>query len=331
MHPILQYIHDLLPPDIKTRNTGWEYFNAHCCTNFGERADTKHRGNIIFMDDGFIYQCFNCKFKTGFSLGHYLTRKNIDFLKDLGATSKQISTLMDMIKEYNENENKQTIDKPKVIKREIRQIPSNYKLINESLASGENSSTFKKVIRYIQDRNPRLLGWENLYWAEKQNNFLIPCYENNQIVGYSLRMLDDNVSNKYMHYIPQGYVYNIDNLSKPRKYEIITEGQLDALSINGISLLSNQFTTDRLKKLLTYGSDKEIILLPDRDKAGKKMIDQLLSEDLPFSVSFPNWEGNIKDAFDAVKKYGRLYTLYSIINNKENDKTKIKLKTMKWF
>ena len=106
---------------------------------------------------------------------------------------------------------------------------------------------------------------------------------------------------------------------------------MDALAINGISILSNQFTQDRLKRILPYVDNKEIILMPDRDKAGRKMVDQLLEEELPFSVAFPNWERGIKDCFDAVKKYGRLYTIYSIITSKESDKDLIKMKAMKWF
>lgn len=330
MHPILQYIHNLLPPNAKTRNTGWEYFNCPCCYHT-ESPDTKHRGNILFGDDYFIYQCFNCKFKTGFSLGHYLSKNAIQLLKDMGITSKQLSELMDMIKEYNEGDKHDLDNKPKIIKREIRPIPNNYKLISESLLKGDKSETLKKVCQYINNRNPRLLSWGNIYWAEKQDNFLIPDYENGQVVGYTLRMLDDESTHKYMHFIPQGFIYNQDNFNKQRKYEILVEGQLDALSINCVSILSNLITPDRLKKILTYTGDKEIIIMPDRDKAGKKLVEQILTQDLPFSVSFPNWELGIKDVFDAVKKYGRLYTIYSIINSKEDDKTKIKMKSMKWF
>jgi hypothetical protein len=134
-----------------------------------------------------------------------------------------------------------------------------------------------------------------------------------------------------MHFVPQGYVFNYDNLYLPRQYEIITEGQLDALSINCLSILSNEFTQDRLRRIMPFIDNKEIIIMPDRDKAGKKMVDQLLEEDLPFSVAFPNWEKGIKDCFDAVKKYGRLYTIYTILTSKESDKGLIKLKSMKWF
>lgn len=332
MHPILQYIYDILPVDKQQRSNGWIYFNAPCCVQFGERPDTKHRGNIIFTDDSFIYQCFNCKFKCGFHLGQYFSKNTYNLLKEL-CSPNQLKELLNMVKKYNEeNDDGNTItDKPVRIKREIRPLPNNYKPIIESLNKNEKSKTLDKILSYINNRNPNLLKWKDLYWAEGQNNFLIPCYEYGNVVGYSLRLLDDNSPHKYLHYVPNGFVYNFDNLLKNRKYEIIVEGELDADSINCISILSNQFTNERLKKILQYSYDKEIILLPDRDMAGKKMVEQLLEQDLPFSVSFPNWDRGIKDCFDAVKKYGRLYTLYSIISSIERDRTKIKLKSIKWF
>lgn len=331
MHPILQYIYDLLPVDKKQRNNGWIYFNAPCCVNFGEKPDTKHRGNIIFTDDGFIYSCFNCKFKCGFHLGQYFSKNTYNWLKDL-CSPNQLKELMEMVKKYNESNNEEVLEKkPTKIKREIRPLPTNYKLIKDSIINGENSKTLNNIFNYINNRNPQLLNWNNLYWTEGQNNFLIPCYEYGNVVGYSLRLLDDNSSHKYIHYIPNGYVYNFDNLLKNRKYEIIVEGELDAIAIDCVSILSNQFTPERLKRILQYSLNKEIILMPDRDKAGQKMIEQLLKEDLPFSVAFPNWERGIKDCFDAVKKYGKLYTIYSIISSKESNKDLIKMKSMKWF
>ena len=329
MNEIMDFIYDLLPADRKQRGNGWTYFNCPMC-KYTEMPDSKHRGNILLFDDGFVYQCFNCKFKCGFRIGQYLSKKCYSFLKEF-ATDKQMRELLEMIKKYNESHNPEEHNKETIVKREIRDIPKDYKSIRESLVSGETDKHFQIAKCYIEERNPRLFNWANLMWSKKTYGFLIPCYEYGKVVGYSIRKADDEVKNKYIHYVPQGYIFNFDNLLLPREYEIITEGQLDALAINGISILSNEFTQDRLKRILPYVDNKEIILMPDRDKAGRKMVDQLLEEELPFSVAFPNWERGIKDCFDAVKKYGRLYTIYSIITSKESDKDLIKIKAMKWF
>ena len=44
-----------------------------------------------------------------------------------------------------------------------------------------------------------------------------------------------------------------------------------------------------------------------------------------WSVSLPPWEEDIKDVADAVKKYGRLYTLATILHYQEDNKIKIEL------
>ena len=328
LHPIIEYIYNMLPPN-KQRNNGWIYFNCPMC-HYTEASDTKERGNILFFDDGFVYQCFNCKFKCGFTLGHHLSKNCYQFIKEI-ADPKELSTLIEMVNKYAEEHDSSGEYSKATIKREFRDIPEGYKSIRESMANHEDNIYFQYALAYINDRCPRLLNWSDLMWKDNTTSFLIPCYENGRIVGYSLRSLDDNVHNKYMHFVPQGYVFNYDNLYLPRKYEIITEGQLDALSINCLSILSNEFTQDRLRRIMPFIEDKEIIVMPDRDKAGKKVVDQIINEDLPFSVAYPNWNYSIKDCFDAVKKYGRLYTIYSILTSKESDKGLIKMKSMTWF
>lgn len=327
MNKVQEYIYNLLPP-VKRRGD-WLCFNCPSCCRFGEkRHDQKKRGGIRFDGDGIVYNCFNCRFTWGWSPSFHMSRKMSMFLQDMGLTTSQLMDVRKLIDEYLDSE---TVKKEKSKPRIIRDIPEEYKSIKQSLYEGIKSPTLAKVYSYISSRNERLLSWEDLMWAEGRNNFLIPCREFDKIVGYSLRSLNDNSDSKYIHYIPNGYLYNFDNLLKNRKYQIIVEGQTDALSINGIALLSNVFTPEKLKRLMDYKGDSEIIILPDRDVAGMKIVEQVVNEKLPFSVSFPNWDREIKDAEDAVKKYGRLYTIYTIINSKESDPMKIKMKEKAWL
>jgi hypothetical protein len=45
----------------------------------------------------------------------------------------------------------------------------------------------------------------------------------------------------------------------------------------------------------------------------------------------PDWDVEINDISDAVAKYGRLYTLYSIVSAAESSPLKIRLKAKRWF
>lgn len=328
MNKVQEIVYNLLPDNKKSRKSGWIYFNAPCCYHT-EKADIKKRGNIIFEGDSIAYNCFNCHTSWGWTPSFHMSKEMITFLKDLNISSEDLHTLKNLVKEYIDNG--ETTSTVEIKKREYRDLPTNYKPINKSFKEGETSKTFNNVWRYLQYRNPRLLEFGELYWAENQNNFLIPCYEYGKIVGYSLRSLNDDSKSKYIHYIPSGYIFNYDNLELDRKFEICVEGQTDAMALNCVSILHNTIKPDRLKRLLPYATQKEIILLPDRDKAGKKLVEQVLEENLPFSVAFPNWVRTINDAEDAVKYYGRLYTIYSIINSRVKNKDDIKKELLRWF
>ena len=53
----------------------------------------------------------------------------------------------------------------------------------------------------------------------------------------------------------------------------------------------------------------KVIVVPDRDDAGKNMIRQAL--DLKWGVSMPNWDHNIKDVNEAVQKHGKISVSYT--------------------
>ena len=68
----------------------------------------------------------------------------------------------------------------------------------------------------------------------------------------------------------------------------------------------------------------KIKYVPDRDQPGEKLINQAI--EFGWGVAFPEWHDKITDTADAVCKYGRLYTIQSIIKSVETNKLKIDLK-----
>ena len=67
---------------------------------------------------------------------------------------------------------------------------------------------------------------------------------------------------------------------------------------------------------------KQVIVVPDRDKPGTKIIKSAI--DNGWGVSFPPWN-NVKDVADAMLKYGKLYTLFTILHYRETNEIKIQL------
>ena len=69
---------------------------------------------------------------------------------------------------------------------------------------------------------------------------------------------------------------------------------------------------------------KEITVVPDQDLAGMELVDRAL--ELGWAVSMPVWPKEVKDVNDAVKLYGRLGTLLTIIDARETSRIKIELR-----
>jgi hypothetical protein len=68
---------------------------------------------------------------------------------------------------------------------------------------------------------------------------------------------------------------------------------------------------------------REVIVVPDRDRPGAKMLKAAIDNN--WSVSLPPWGDCIKDVADAVKEYGRLYVLTTILLYKVTGEIKINL------
>ena len=157
--------------------------------------------------------------------------------------------------------------------------------------------------------------------AGMYNRLIVPFKWKRKTIGFSARSIDNDSKPKYFTSHDSGFVYGIDNQLPERRFAIVTEGLLDAMCIGGVGIMNNRCSETQAQIIDTLA--REIILVPDKDKAGQKLIDDAL--EYGWSVSFPEWEDDIKDVNDAVVRYGKLFTLKSIIDSKETSRLKINL------
>jgi DNA primase len=160
---------------------------------------------------------------------------------------------------------------------------------------------------------------------ETRTRIIIPYFYNGKIVGNTSRFYD-NRQPKYLSEQQKGYVFNIDNQRVNWTTCILVEGQFDAISIGGCAYMGSTISdtqADLLKNL-----QREIIVVPDRDAAGLSICDRAL--ELGYKVSIPNWADEIKDVNDAVRKYGKLPTLLSILQNATSSKIVVEIKRKKF-
>lgn len=311
----------LLPSKRKTTPSGWTSFNAPCCHHRGNRADDRQRGGVLINPNGgFQYHCFNCNFKAGWTPGHLLSRNTKDLFSWIGMSDTDISKLNLYALKIKDNQPVTTKQLSFVL--EEKHLPDNCKSLNEWIKIDPNNPDMIAVLEYLINRGMKF-EWYDWHWTDingYKDRIIIPFYQDNKIVGYTGRKIT-NGKPKYLTDAQPGYVFNLSSQPANRKYIIIVEGQFDAIAIDGAAIMSNEINETQAARINALG--KEVIVVPDRDKPGSKMIKKAL--EYGWSASLPDWGDNIKDVADAVKHFGRIYTLYNIIEHKESSSIKMQL------
>jgi hypothetical protein len=316
-----------LPSKRKQTPSGWISFNAPCC------QDQRQRGGLIFnQGDAVSYHCFNCGFKASWQPGRNLTQKMRKFMRDLNMSDDIINQLGLEAMRLKDSE---TAEVRSIVPTfDERVLPPDSKTLQSWNNWGElgGGDTIPKgvidVAYYLMDRGIEFDQYP-FYYCPKvgfSNRVIIPFIYNGKIVGYTARAIGD-AKPKYISEQQPGYVFNLDNQNNDRKFVIVCEGPLDALSIDGCALLGSEIKDSQNWLLKQLG--KEIVLVPDRDHEGPKTVEQAI--EFGWSVSMPEWPAGVKDVNDALIKLGKLSTLYLITQAKESNSLKIQLRAKRWF
>lgn len=323
-----------LPAKRKSTPSGWLSFNAQCCHHNGHSADTRGRGGLIANADGGVsYHCFNCGFKASWQPGRNFSHKLRKLLQWLGAPDDIINKVALEVMRENEGVEAQT---------RIAQLPTfNTVPLPDSarklqdwadycaLEPGGVDKNLMKIFEYMKDRN-LYLDDTDYYWTPElgyRDRLIIPFYYEGRVVGWTGRSVVPDKKPKYLTEVQPGYVYGLDEQRHNKVFAIVCEGQLDAIHVEGCALGGSEISEQQA--MLLNRLQRQIIVCPDRDKAGSKLVEQAI--DLGYSVSLPNWSRDVNDIGDAVEKYGRLYTLHSIASQSLDSPLKIRLAAKKWF
>lgn len=309
-----------LVPNGKTTPNGWVSFNAVCCHHRGEKRDTKRRGGIKRTDDGgATYHCFNCDYKASWRPGRNLGQRMRDLLSWMGATDDQVNRIaFECMKTESGHTASKVIAVPDFIPRAF---PENSQKITEELILRDERVI--PVVEYLDSRGLSIYE-HDFYWSDAggfKDRMIIPMTVNHKQVGYIARKITDGKP-KYITEHPAHIVFNLDNQAWENKFVLLFEGSIDALLLGGIATLTNEVSPEQALQINALG--KQVIVVPDQDAPGRKLINHAIKNE--WSVAFPNWPEDVKDAGDAVSKYGRLTTLISILMNVESNPLKIQLR-----
>ena len=329
------YVRALVPVNWRSNPSGWISGNCPMCVRNGEsRPDTKGRGGFHFDEGKFQYNCFNCNFKTGWSPQSRISVRLKQLLTTLGADEADIQRIqLELLREQDVATLLIKTKKRKnlVIDWDEKELPEDAKPFMEF---SEPNADWTVAATYLTDRGFDITD-DRFMWSpsKKQGRvnkrFILPFTYKSKVVGYTARWAGDNIPAKMPKYYNQqpksDFVYGLDRQTHDKEVVIVSEGQLDAIVTDGCAIGSNNINEDQADIL--HSLNKRIVILPDADEAGKLMCKAAIKHG--WEVSFPEWK-DAKDASDALTKYGRLYTIKSIINSAERNPTKIELLMRKY-
>jgi len=310
----------VLPPNRKKTPSGWDSFNAPCCHHRGNRQDDRKRGGIMITGDSFSYHCFNCGFKAGWSPGKLLSTNTRKLFNWMGIPDIEVQRMA--LEALKDKQSLPVYKKQFSFDLEDVALPNECKTIEQWVNEGSNDPDLVAVINYILDRGMNY-DWYPWMWSAAngyRDRVILPFYQDDRIVGYTGRKIVDGKP-KYLTHSQPSYVFNLTRQQNSRKYVIVVEGQFDAVAVEGVAIMSNEANDAQISRINSL--TREVIVVPDRDRAGAKMLKTAL--DNGWSVSLPPWNNGVKDVADAVKQYGRLYTLATILHYKESNQIKIQL------
>ncbi len=323
---VVDKFRSLIPPRAKSSPSGWTSFNAPCCQHRGHSPDTRKRGGLRFDGNGIVYNCFNCKFSTGWQPGSPFGEKIKSLSRWMGASEDDIRAMVfEALK--TEAEDYESPEYQPKIEFEEKSLPEHSMSLMEwsGLLEGEIEEKigpqFIEVLRYLMNR-----GYDNpfdydFYWSPTPgyiDRVIVPFRWKGVIVGNTARKITDGKP-KYLSDQHPHFVFNFDQQKEDQKYIFVCEGPFDALSINGVALLTNDIADQQARIINSLGA--EVIVIPDQDEAGLELIKKAIHYN--WSVAFPNWNNDVKDVADAVQKYGKLFVIVDAIKTAQKGEIKI--------
>lgn len=313
MLDILNY----LPAKRKSTPSGWFSFNCPLCN------EKRSRGGLKTNDQGWSYHCFNCGNTASFVLGKPLGYKARNLLSLLGATDQDINGLN--LESLRHRSIHGILDDRARINNALSDIE--FKEFDEFPPASEIiTEEHPYYWKYLRDRCvpedfPAMttIRTDGIHWVRP--HVTIPFTYDGKIVGWTARFLDGKTP-KYINHTQPGYVFGTELQHTDWQYAIVVEGIFDALSIDGLAVMHNTVSDAQARLIRNLG--REIIVVPDQDRAGLELIDRAV--ELGWSVSIPEWPDDVKDVNDAVVKFGKLTTLLTIMQARETSKIKIELR-----
>ena len=316
---IKRHVH-LQPPGRK----GWQATRCLVCNDHTRKG---LRGNFKFENGVVDYKCWNCGHTSRYNPleNEYFSKNMLKTLNSFNIPEEEYQAVILNSPAWKDGAKKSTQDNKKVPKIEPRvlEMPKHFYYLKDAAPDdfvadaareylegrGVDPNSYPFMLSHKPD-NPRLYKW--------LGRVIMPIYKNNNLIYYIGRALYD-AERKYETPAADKdkILFGFDKIFEYSDTPIlVVEGWFDAFAIDGVAVLGNIISEPQ--RIWLDKSPREKIYIPDRFGDGKRAAEQAL--EFGWSISTPDIGSDPKDMDEAVQKYGKLYVIKSILDNKTSDK-----------
>lgn len=306
-------------------------FYSVLCKVCGDHGRKGKRAGFKFDNDTVGFNCFNCGHSAIYD-PHSLSSDNHASLSDNMITVLESFNIPDnewkqvlftnLALQHNEGHQRQT----KLIHTDIEpkeiEVPSHFYPLGSADSEDKWTIIARDYLEHERGVDPDkyrfyLSTGEGDPSAKKwKGRLIIPIYKDNKLIFYQGRAL---VTLKKKYESPNTprdrVICGFDELFKHTEAPLyITEGWFDAEAIGGVAVLGNKLSDAQIKWL--NRSNRPKVIVPDRFGDGHLLAEQGVN--LGWKVSIPD-TASCKDVSEAVKKYGKLYVMNSLVENTVSD------------
>lgn len=303
---------DLLAERVHIPATMNEWHSVRCevCHDHSPRCGFRYDGTYTKMN------CFNCHAAFAYEehTGNF-SWKAKKYLDAFGITANDLQEISSTLffNQSAKSDREITLE----TLRAVSLVTPEIKFPSRTLQIGgaQHEEMQEPIIEYLLSRNVDPYLFYFSLDPKHLRRVIIPFWRDKKLIYWQSRAIDDDVRSRYLNaaVAKDAVLYGYDKLFSYSDTPLfITEGVFDAISIDGICILGSSLSAAKIE--LLKKCRRRIIFVIDRDSAGS---------DLGAAVIRHGWEltfvdPNVDDVNHSISKYGKIYTVYSLMKNATN-------------